>query len=61
MLAAGDGRPLVDLIREAVDEYLDRAAPDSEPALASTYGAAPDFAVPPRDEWGEREARTRRG
>jgi hypothetical protein len=55
-----EGRPLAALIREAVDEYLDRFAPDPGEALEATFGIAPAFAVPPRSEWAERERRLRR-
>ncbi len=43
--AAREGRTLAELIREAVDLYL-AAGPDVADALASTFGAAPDFTLP---------------
>jgi hypothetical protein len=60
-LARAEGRPLAGVIREAVDEYLDRVAPDAEEALAATFGAAPGFAVPSRAEWDHRGVRHARG
>ena len=41
---------MAELVREAVDEFLEV---DSDPieVLASTFGTAPDAAVPSRDEW----------
>jgi hypothetical protein len=56
-LARRDGRSLAELIREAVDDYLEQAAPDPTRALRNTFGIAPDFEVPSRDEWEERERR----
>jgi metal-responsive CopG/Arc/MetJ family transcriptional regulator len=56
-LARRDERSLAELIREAVDDYLEQAAPNPARALRSTFGIAPDFEVPSRDEWDERERR----
>jgi predicted DNA-binding protein len=50
-LGRRDGKPLAALVRDAVDEYLDRAAPDADAALADTFGALPALDVPSRDEW----------
>ena len=41
---------MAEVIRRAVDEYLDDEADASE-ALASTFGAAPQAEVPSRDSW----------
>jgi predicted DNA-binding protein len=46
-----DGRPLAELIREAVDDYLQRSAPDVDDALRATGGALPELEVPARAEW----------
>lgn len=56
--ARREGRALADLIREAVDEFLaaERARPAAE-VLAESFGAAPEFDVPARGEWAERETR----
>ena len=54
-----EGRPLAALIREAVDEFLDRDAPDVEAGLDRTFGALPKFTAPSRDEWSRREDRIR--
>ena len=56
-VAARDERSLAELIREAVDDYLRRTAPNPRRALRDTFGIAPDFEVPSRDEWDERERR----
>jgi predicted DNA-binding protein len=46
-----DGRPLAELIREAVDDYLQRSVPDVDDALRATAGALPELEVPARAEW----------
>lgn len=58
-LRAHDGRTLAEVIRTALDEYLTthgRDAAEKERAktrrvLDETFGIAPDFEVPPREEW----------
>jgi hypothetical protein len=58
-LRARDGRTLAEVIRTALDEYLathGRAALERERAetrrvLDETFGVAPDFEIPPREEW----------
>jgi hypothetical protein len=45
------GVPLAQLIREAVDSYLNVPEADLEAALESTFGTMPDLDVPSRDEW----------
>ena len=49
-LAESEGVTMAEIIRRAVDGYLDDQA-DPGPALAATFGAAPDFSVPSRDDW----------
>ena len=49
-LADAEGVTMAEIIRRALDGYLDDKA-RAEPALAATFGAAPDFSVPARDEW----------
>lgn len=56
-LAEIEERTLAAVIRDAVDEYLDRTTPDLEATLDRTFGAVPDFIVPTREEWVGREAR----
>lgn len=46
-----EGVTLAEVIRRAVDDYLDRRVHDAGPALASTFGSDPTIAVPSRDEW----------
>jgi hypothetical protein len=50
-LAEDEGVTMAEIIRRALDFYLEDEAPDPEPALATTFGAAPGAAVPSRDEW----------
>ena len=45
---------LAEVIRAAVDEYLDRETLDRGSALELSFGAAPDAEVPGRDEWAGR-------
>lgn len=58
-LRARDGRTLAEVIRSALDEYLEthgrfdeaRERTETQRVLDETFGIAPDFEVPPRDEW----------
>lgn len=50
-LSARDGTTMAEVIRRAVDAYLEGNRPDSAPALAATFGGLPDLDVPSRDEW----------
>jgi Arc/MetJ-type ribon-helix-helix transcriptional regulator len=53
-----DGRSLAEVVRAALDRYLDDEAPptpeEARRILDATFGAAPDFEVPPREEWNSR-------
>lgn len=49
-LASAEGVTMAEIIRRAVDSYLSEQA-DPGAALAATFGSAPDFGVPSRDEW----------
>jgi hypothetical protein len=53
-IAAREGKPLAQLIRDAVDLYLAGAVPEAAAALAATFGASPRLRVPSRDEWQRR-------
>jgi predicted DNA-binding protein len=50
-LAEAEGVTMAEIIRRALDSYLEDETPDPELALAATFGAAPDTTVPSRDEW----------
>jgi len=45
------GKSLAEVIRQAVDEYLESPRNNLEAALEATAGALPDLEVPSRDEW----------
>ncbi len=44
-------KSLAELVREAVDAYLERSAPGAEEPLDRTFGSMPDLEVPSRSEW----------
>lgn len=49
-VAFAEGVSMAEVIRRALDGYLnEQAEPDK--ALAATFGVAKDFEVPARDEW----------
>jgi predicted DNA-binding protein len=50
-LAEDEGVTMAEIIRRALDLYLEGEAPDPELALAATFGADPAATVPSRDEW----------
>ena len=50
-LAEAEGVTMAEIIRRAVDSYLECETPDPELALAATFGAATDATAPSRDEW----------
>jgi predicted DNA-binding protein len=49
-VAGAEGVTMAEIIRRALDAYLDSDAEPAE-ALAATYGADPTISVPSRDEW----------
>lgn len=46
-----ENKTLAEVVREAVDAYLDEPRPDPDEALAAAFGSMPDLEVPSRDEW----------
>jgi predicted transcriptional regulator len=50
-LARRRGTTLAQLIREAVERYLETSGPDAAVALEGTFGSAPGLEIPSRDEW----------
>lgn len=46
-----DGRSLAEVVRAALDSYLDDAQPPADDALDATFGAAPDLIAASRDDW----------
>jgi len=51
-LAEAEGVTMAEIVRRALDAYLDEESPDPQLALAATFGADPGAAAPSRDEWG---------
>ena len=49
-LADAEGVAMAEIIRRAVDVYLDGEI-DAATALTETFGGNPDATVPSRDEW----------
>lgn len=50
-LAEAEGVTMAEIIRRALDSYLEEETPDPGLALTATFGAAPNATVPGRDEW----------
>ncbi|HEV8241441.1 MAG TPA: CopG family transcriptional regulator [Thermoanaerobaculia bacterium] len=50
-MAASSGRSLAEIVRLALDEYLEDRAPNPDAVLKATFGALPGLEVPSRDEW----------
>lgn len=46
-----EGVTLAEVIRRAVEGYLDHRQADPAAALTATFGADPGIAPPDRDEW----------
>jgi hypothetical protein len=46
-----DGGSMAEVIRRALDQYLDGANADQSAALDDTFGRLPELTVPSRDEW----------
>jgi predicted DNA-binding protein len=50
-ITRAEGTTLAEIVRRALDAYLEGVRPDPSAALASTFGADPDAVYPDRDEW----------
>ncbi|MEE8457946.1 MAG: CopG family transcriptional regulator [Acidimicrobiia bacterium] len=50
-IAEAEGVTMAEVVRRALDKYLDRQIPDPTVALTATFGAVPDASTPDRDEW----------
>jgi predicted DNA-binding protein len=50
-ITARDGVTMADVVRTALDHYLQGSGSDPAAALQATFGVDPDMAVPSRDEW----------
>lgn len=49
-IAEAKGLTMAEVVRRAVDDYLDDE-PDAELTLSATFGAAPGAQVPSRNDW----------
>jgi len=49
-IAAAEGLTMAEVVRRALNAYLNGEA-DPTSALKATFGKAPDLDVPSRDEW----------
>lgn len=50
-LVKAEGVTLAEVVRRALDAYLELRAPDPSGALAATFGGDPAAAAQDRDEW----------
>ncbi|MDP2622836.1 MAG: CopG family transcriptional regulator [Actinomycetota bacterium] len=50
-LAEAEGVTMAEIVRRALDVYLQGEMLDPRPALAVTFGVDPAAAAPIRDEW----------
>ena len=50
-LAQAEGVTMAEVIRNAVDAYLESEVPESGVALSATFGALLSASTPGRDEW----------
>ena len=50
-LTRSEGVTLAEVVRRALDRYLEETDPDPGPALRATFGSIPDASAPSRDEW----------
>jgi predicted DNA-binding protein len=48
-----EDKSLAELIRNALDAYVDDHLTDADEALETTFGAIPDLRTPSRDEWDD--------
>ena len=53
-------KTLAAVVRDAIDAYVGKEKPaDLRKTLTDTFGVAPGFRAPSRDEWGQRARRVR--
>lgn len=50
-LAKAQGVTMAEIIRRALDSYIEEESPDPALALAATFGAVSDASAPSRAEW----------
>ena len=51
VIVEAEGVTLAEVVRRALDDYLERKVHDPRPALVSTFGSEPEVTIPSRDEW----------
>ena len=51
VISKAEGVTMAEVIRRALDGYLDDVLTDPSVALDATFGVSPDAKVPSRDEW----------
>jgi Ribbon-helix-helix protein, copG family len=51
VIVEAEGVTLAEVVRRALDDYLERKVHEPGSALASTFGSEPSIAIPSRDEW----------
>lgn len=50
-VAAAEGVTMAEVVRRALDRFLESEAPDPQAALDATFGVDPGASVPSRDGW----------
>lgn len=50
-LRRSDGRSLAEVVRAALDVYLEAGAPPTDADFRASFGSSPRLEVPSRDEW----------
>lgn len=50
-MVAAKGESLAEIVRKALDRYLEEEMPDPTTLLAATFGSDPGVSPPDRDEW----------
>lgn len=50
-IAATEGVTMAEVVRRALDRFLESEVPDPQAALDATFGADPSASVPGRGEW----------
>ena len=51
VLAEVEGVTMAEIVRRALDAYLEEESPNPQSALAATFGADSRAEAPSRDEW----------
>jgi hypothetical protein len=46
---------MAEIVRRALDRYLEQETPDPSASLEETFGSIPDVEPPSRDEWDRKD------